>query len=117
MMMKSCLQVSNSSTQLLAVFNPYVSTRGTMIDTADGPVAVEDLGSGPNGAHVNGMQAVRWIGQKPWMPWVILYQWQRNTVICIPPPPYLSGWQLEMLFDHDCIGDRRGIGERQHNPA
>ena len=80
--------------------------RGTLIETAQGPVAVENLTPGMLvRTRDNGMQPIAWVGHKPSMgrPVRIRAGALGNTRDLLVSPRHrmvLSGWQLELLFDH-----------------
>lgn len=83
--------------------------RGTLIDTARGMVAVEDLCEGDQVRTLdNGMQAIRWVGsvsvaaKGSMAPVVIRKGAMGNTRDLSVSPKHrmmLQGWQLEQLFD------------------
>ncbi|MGV6840740.1 MAG: Hint domain-containing protein [Planktomarina sp.] len=99
------------SIQYASGTQPVCFTRGTMIDTDQGEVAIEDLEPGMMVRTLgNGMQPIRWIGRTTaqamgaFAPIRIKAGTLGNTRDLRVSPRHrmhLSGWQLEMLFDHD----------------
>ena len=81
-----------------------------LIETADGPVAIEDLEVGMMVRTLNGLRPLRWIGQTmvnglgAFAPIRLKAGVLGNTRDLRVSPRHrmlLSGWQMEMLFDHD----------------